>query len=433
MHWVISASPEMFVRNIAGQLTARPMKGTASRLDNVQADRERAHWLQNDTKNRAENVMIVDLLRNDLGRISVTGSVKVPKLFSIETYKTVHQMTSTVTSTLRSDVGFGDVLRALFPCGSITGAPKVHTMDLIAGLESSPRGLYCGSIGWIDRPSHSSQTGSFCLSVAIRTLAIGPAHQGLRPVQLGVGSGVVLDSDAHDEYWETQAKARFLTTMDPGFSLFETMRVSGGRLQNVEAHLRRLSSSAKHLGFRLDSEALQELLLETLGTLSKSQQYRLRLDLHHDGRMTVQHAPLTALAPGPAQLVLSGSLLSPQESTLLNHKTSLRSGYDAAIQKAVAHGAFDTVFLNARGELSEGARSTLLIQSNGRWYTPPLESGVLKGVMRARLLQRCPHITEKVLLLQDALSAQSLVVCSALRGLQRAQWLRNTAGDVVRV
>ncbi|WP_342617987.1 aminodeoxychorismate synthase component I [Rhodoferax sp. GW822-FHT02A01] len=431
--WVISASPELFLRHHVGQLTARPMKGTAARLQDVEADQQQARWLQHDTKNRAENVMIVDLLRNDLGRISSIGSVRVPHLFSIETYTTVHQMTSTVTSTLRDGVGFAEVLRALFPCGSITGAPKLHTMDLIADLESSPRGLYCGAIGWIDAPKAHAAMGDFCLSVAIRTLTLGAAQAGRRPVTLGVGSGVVLDSDAHTEYAETQAKARFLTAMDPGFTLFETMRVSHGRIHHLNHHRRRLQGSAEALGFRMDEQDMDEVLQQKLATLEPTQQYRMRLDLCHDGSMTVQHAALPPLALGPARLVLSDTLLPPHETALLMHKTSLRSGYDAAIRKAVALDAFDTIFVNALGELSEGARSNLLIQSNGRWYTPPLASGVLRGVMRTRLLERCPHITEKVLHLQDALSAQALMVCSALRGLQRAQWVRDATGDVQRV
>jgi len=432
-HWVISASPELFLRNHFGQLTARPMKGTAARLKDAEADQQQARWLQHDTKNRAENVMIVDLLRNDLGRISSIGSVQVPHLFSIETYTTVHQMTSTVTSTLREGVGFAEVLRALFPCGSITGAPKLHTMDLIADLESSSRGLYCGAIGWIDAPKAHASVGDFCLSVAIRTLALGIAQAGRRPVTLGVGSGVVLDSDAHAEFAETQAKARFLTAMDPGFTLFETMRVSRGRIHHFNHHCRRLQGSAKALGFSLDEQDMHAVLLQKLASLEPTQQYRMRLDLHHDGSMTVQHAALAPLAPGPARLVLSDTPLPPQETALLMHKTSLRSGYDAAIRKAMALDAFDTIFVNARGELSEGARSNLLIQLNGQWYTPPLESGVLRGVMRTRLLERCPHIKEKALHPQDALSAQALMVCSALRGLQRAQWAHDATGNVLRV
>lgn len=430
--WVLSSSPELFVRHVAGHLTTRPMKGTAARLADTAEDRQRADWLAHDAKNRAENVMIVDLLRNDLGRISETGSVHVPKLFAVETYRTVHQMTSTVESTARRGVDFPAVLRALFPCGSITGAPKVHTMDLIAELESEPRGLYCGAMGWIDAPTSDTALGAFCLSVAIRTLLLAPEVQGRRAATLGVGGGIVLDSEAGDEFTETQSKTRFLTRMDPGFTLFETLRVSHGRVRHLAWHLQRLRSSARSLGFQLDEAQLQAALAQQLQALDAVQTWRLRLDLQHHGSLAWQHAALAPL-PGPALLVLASAPVPRQEAALLNHKTSLRSAYDAAIQKAIALQAFDALFVNAEGGVSEGARSTVFVKQGGRWYTPPLASGVLAGVLRARLLQRCRGITEKRLGLQDLLQAQELRVGSALRGLQRATLLRDGQGAVVRV
>jgi para-aminobenzoate synthetase/4-amino-4-deoxychorismate lyase len=432
-HWVLSSSPELFVRNEAGHLTTRPMKGTAARLADAQADQQRADWLATDEKNRAENVMIVDLLRNDLGRISTIGSVRVPRLFAVETYKTVHQMTSTVESTLLPGLVFPDVLRALFPCGSITGAPKVHTMDLIAGLEAEQRGLYCGAIGWVDAPTAASPAGDFCLSVAIRTLVLGPLQDGKRPATLGVGGGIVLDSDAGDEFAETRAKAFFLTRMDPGFTLFETMRVSRGRVRHLKQHLQRLQASARSLGFQLDMQQLRKELTQQLQALDATQTWRLRLDLRHDGQTAWQHAALLPLPPGPAGLVLAGSPVPQQEGALLNHKTSLRTAYDAAIQKAIAVQAFDALFLNDHGDVSEGGRSTLFVKSNGRWYTPPLTSGVLAGVLRTRLLKRCPGITEKAVGLQELRRAQDLRIGSALRGLQRAVLLKNAEGELLQL
>ncbi|RFO98950.1 aminodeoxychorismate synthase component I [Rhodoferax lacus] len=432
-HWVLSSSPELFVRNEKGHLTTRPMKGTASRLADSAQDAARAHWLAHDAKNRSENVMIVDLLRNDLGRISEIGSVHVPKLFAVETYRTVHQMTSTVESTLLPGLDFPAVLRALFPCGSITGAPKVHTMDLIAQLESEPRGLYCGAIGWVDAPQAGEAVGGFCLSVAIRTLLLGPEAQGLRPATLGVGGGIVLDSEAQDEFAETQAKARFLTRMDPGFTLFETLRVSRGQVRHLVQHLQRLQTSARTLGFQMDEATVRAALAQQVQALDASQTWRLRLDLQHDGGLRWQHAAVAPLPAGAARLVLSNNAVPPQEAPLLNHKTSLRTAYDAAIQKAMAHGAFDALFLNAQGEVTEGARSTLFAKLNGHWYTPPLASGVLSGVLRGRLLARCPGIVEKRLSLQDVQNAQELRIGSALRGLQRAAWLRDAQGKVVLV
>lgn len=432
-HWVLSSSPELFVRNQNGRLTTRPMKGTASRVADGAQDQRRADWLAHDAKNRAENVMIVDLLRNDLGRISEIGSVHVPTLFAVETYKTVHQMTSTVESTLRTGVAFPDVLRALFPCGSITGAPKMHTMDLIADLESEARGLYCGSLGWVDAPTRASPAGDFCLSVTIRTLLLAPPVAQRRAATLGVGGGIVLDSEAGDEFAETQAKSRFLTRMDPGFTLFETMRISRGRVRHLAQHMERLQSSALHLGFRLDASRVQHELAQQLRALDAAQTYRLRLDLRHDGGTQWKHAAISRLGPGPALLVLAQSALPQQESALLNHKTSLRTNYDSAIQKATAIGAFDAVYVNAQGEVTEGARSTLFYQLDGRWYTPPLACGVLSGVLRQRLLARCAGISERTIRLEDLPSTQSLKVGSALRGLQNAAWLTDRSGTVLRV
>ena len=218
---VLSCSPELFLRHDGGVLTARPMKGTAPRARTTEGDSEMARWLAEDMKNRAENLMIVDLLRNDLGRIARVGSVRVPDLFTIETHPTLFQMTSTVQARLASELSFADLLRATFPCGSITGAPKHHTMELIAELESTPRGLYTGAIGWVDAPPDDARCGDFCLSVAIRTLTLGESHNGLTPARLGIGAGIVIDSEADAEYEECLLKARFLTGLDTGLPRFE--------------------------------------------------------------------------------------------------------------------------------------------------------------------------------------------------------------------
>jgi para-aminobenzoate synthetase/4-amino-4-deoxychorismate lyase len=208
---VLSCSPELFLRHDGGVLTARPMKGTAPRSRAPEGDSEMARWLAEDAKNRAENLMIVDLLRNDLGRIASVGSVRVRDLFSIESHPTVYQMTSTVQARLAHELSFADLLRATFPCGSITGAPKHHTMELIAELESTPRGLYTGAIGWLDAARDGARCGDFCLSVAIRTLTLGEATGGQAPARLGIGAGIVIDSEAESEFEECRLKARFLT------------------------------------------------------------------------------------------------------------------------------------------------------------------------------------------------------------------------------
>lgn len=424
---VLSCSPELFLRHEAGLFTARPMKGTAPRIAaptrGPEGDSETARLLQQDIKNRAENLMIVDLLRNDLGRIAQTGSVQVPALFSIEPYTTLFQMTSTVQARPRDGLRLPDVLRATFPCGSITGAPKHHTMELIAGLESTPRGLYCGAIGWVDAPAPGATLGEFCLSVAIRTLTLGAQRGGLRPARLGVGAGIVLDSVADDEYEECRLKARFLTGLPPGFELFETMRFEpGSGLQHLPRHLARMRASAQALGFVFE-EAAVLAALEPLPSLLAGPS-RVRLALAHDGRLQLSHGPLAPLPqPGPVGLLVSPHRL-PDHQPLAAFKTTLRAHYDAGVREAEAVGGFDSLFFTQDGRLVEGGRSSVFIQLAGQWCTPPLADGALPGVMRGVLLDDPAWAaTERTLSLADLQAAEAIVVCNALRGALPAQLL----------
>ena len=451
---ILSCSPELFLRHRGGTLQARPMKGTAARAqpgagegsgdgegsadNDSAADREIAHRLGHDSKNRAENVMIVDLLRNDLGRIARTGSVRVPNLFKVERYATVFQMTSTVEAELAPNIGFPDVLRALFPCGSITGAPKHRSMHIIGELETTPRGLYTGSIGWIDPPpadagahlpASAQACGDFCLSVAIRTLCLDAADEtGLRSGVMGVGAGIVIDSRAEDEFDECLLKARFLTTLDPGFTLFETMLASRERgIRHLERHLQRLQTSAHALGFAFDRSAIVDALATHCASLVPGQDYRLRLDLHHDGSTRLVAAKLEALPPGPVRVLLQGQGRGaalrqspgsvPQLAAFIGHKTTLRQSYDDAIAHASRHGAFDMLFFNAQGQLTEGARSNVFALVSGQWLTPPLGAGVLPGVMRSVLLDDPAwNAREAALTLDDLRHAERIIVCNALRG-----------------
>jgi para-aminobenzoate synthetase/4-amino-4-deoxychorismate lyase len=269
--------------------------------------------------------------------------------------------------------------------------------------------------------------------VAIRTIVLGSEQAGRRSATLGVGNGIVMDSDAAEEFAETRTKTRYLREMDTGFTLFETLRVSHGRLRNLRQHMQRLRASATALGFACEEAAVHAALSAQLLTLDARQNYRLRVDLQHDGRISVQTSALDPLPPGPALLLMAAAPVPAAEAALLKHKTSLRKTYDAAIRTAISHQAFDTIYLNQRGEVTEGARSSLFVRMAGHWHTPPLDSGVLAGVLRQRLLDRYPHINETVLSLDDVLCAEQLVVCSALRGLQRAQWLKGTDGKPIRV
>lgn len=413
---VLSCSPELFVRAERGLVTARPMKGTASRFTAPEGDSETARMLSLDVKNRAENLMIVDLLRNDLGRIAQIGSVKVPELFAIEPYATVFQMTSTVQAQLRPEVGFADLLRAVFPCGSITGAPKHHTMQLIAQLESTPRGLYCGAIGWLDAPRDGQRIGDFCLSVAIRTLTLGARSAGSQPLTLGVGAGIVKDSRADDEFEECRLKARFLTGLDPGFELFETVLCTAdGVLPYLDRHLARLARSAAELGFACDVAALRRLLEQAAAARSASPR-RLRLALGHDGRPTLTQAPLAPLPAGAVRLRIAAERL-PDANPLAAHKTTDRALYDAGVRAAEGEGAFDSLFFSESGWLVEGGRSSVFLRLDGRWVTPPLADGALPGVMRSVLLDDPSFAaSERRLGRADLDAAEAILVCNALRG-----------------
>ncbi|MCA8380016.1 bifunctional anthranilate synthase component I family protein/class IV aminotransferase [Burkholderia cenocepacia] len=444
--WVVSCSPELFVEKQGDVLRARPMKGTAPRSADPGEDAAAAAFLASDPKNRAENVMIVDLLRNDVSRIARTGTVKVPALFSVEPYASVWQMTSTVEAGWRDGTTFAQMLRALFPCGSITGAPKYKTMELIDAIESTPRGLYTGAIGWLDaRKDEAGQAGAaasggvagcgdFCLSVAIRTLTLdavdvdsngtdgtGTATVGRRRGTMGVGAGIVLDSVAADEYAECELKARFLTDADPGFQLFETTaatRVDG--IRHLDRHLARLQRSADAFGFRFDADALRREIDARCAALDGDGAYRMKLALAKDGTFDITAAPLKPLPAGPVGVLLAcehGFAPTRASDALLLHKTTRRAEYDRAWQAAEALGGFDMLFVNERGEVTEGGRSNLFVKLDGQWVTPPLASGVLPGVMRGVLLDDPAFgAVERVVTRDDLARAQGLLLTNALRG-----------------
>jgi para-aminobenzoate synthetase/4-amino-4-deoxychorismate lyase len=438
--WIVSCSPELFIEKTGARLRTRPMKGTTARGRTPEQDARAEAFLRSDPKNRAENLMIVDLLRNDVSRVAKIGSVQVPALFSIEPYPSIWAMTSTIEADLIDGASFADIMRALFPCGSITGAPKHRTMELIDEIETTPRGLYTGTIGWYDAPSDSTPDaphagGDFCLSVTIRTLTLDVPNEatGLRAGTMGVGGGIVLDSVAADELAECRLKAKFLTGADPGFELFETMRASReAGVAHLDRHLARLAASAGELGFVFEESALREQIDERCAHLSAGGEHRFRLALSKEGRAVIVTAPLVPVVTlgGPAkgdeaEGSFVGVLLAPEHGFapmrsndwLLRHKTTRRAEYDRGWREAEAHGAFDTLFFNERGELTEGGRSNVFVKLEGRWWTPPLSAGVLPGVMRAVLLDdRAFGAAERELTLRELHAAEALLICNALRG-----------------
>jgi para-aminobenzoate synthetase/4-amino-4-deoxychorismate lyase len=420
---VLSLSPELFVRHADGVLTARPMKGTAPAAPPQQQAENvlRATNLAADPKNRAENLMIVDLLRNDIARVATTGSVEVPALFEVHRYASVLQMTSTITAQLREDATLADIFDALYPCGSITGAPKRRTMEIIRELEPDARGIYTGAIGWFD-PRADGKVGDFCMSVPIRTLTLQAQDQdGVRKGEMGVGAGIVFDSDAQDEYAECKLKARFLTGLQNEFDIFETMYATpSGGIRHRGRHLQRLAASAAYFGFPWDEKAANAYMDAASAMLEPEHAaYRVRLAINPSGAFAVQHAPLTPLNE-PVRVLLAEDATSSGD-LFLRHKTSIRARYDSAWRDAEAQGAFDTLFFNERGELTEGGRSSVFVHMNGKWLTPPLSSGVLPGVMRSVLLDDPAWNASEAVITRAMLDAAGdIVICNALRGAVRA-------------
>lgn len=419
---VLSFSPELAVRHVAGRLSALPMKGTAAASEDAVENAARAAALAADPKNRAENLMIVDLLRNDLGRIAQLGSVSVADLFKVSRYGRVLQMTSTVEADVDPALNLAQVLTALLPAGSVTGAPKHRTLEIIRQLEATPRGYYTGAIGWFDAPPAGPLLGDFCLSVPIRTLLLdAPDTARQRAGEMGVGAGIVHDSVALAEFAECHLKMDFLTGLGHEFALFETMQASqteGCRL--LDLHLGRLSTSARYFGFSYDEAAVRAKLAVTCAQLPSDSTQRLRLTLEHTGAMQIEHAPLTPLKT-PVILLLAQEPMH-DNPIFLRHKTTRRTRYDTAWRAAEALGAFDVLFCNAQGELTEGARSSLFIKLAGHWYTPPLASGLLPGVMRKVLLaDPAWSAAERLLTLDDLRVAEAVIVCNALRGVLPAK------------
>lgn len=420
---VLSFSPELFIEHHQGNLIARPMKGTATADQNAEKNKDNMWQLKNDFKNQAENVMIVDLLRNDLGRIAQLGSVDVPTLFQVAQHGGVLQMTSDVHAKIRSDVTLFELIRAVYPCGSITGAPKRRAMEIICEQEPDARGIYTGAIGWFDSTVGlpSSALGDFCLSVPIRTLVLDALSDNVvRRGVMGIGAGIVYDSDPREEYKECALKAQFLTGLQYSFNLFETMYVTHeGGYRYLDRHLARLRSSAQYFGFIYDDVHIEKQLIEALHQQVHAGEYRAKLILAASGECQIE---ITKLLP----ITLPVKLLIAKQSTnttdiFLRHKTTMRACYDQAWRSAEVQGAFDAIFFNERGELTEGGRSNIFVQINGQWYTPPISAGLLPGVMRSVVLaDKTWNVIERNLTIDDVRGAQKIVLCNALRGVMSA-------------
>lgn len=400
---IASASPELFFERDGDRIVVRPMKGTAPRGRFEEEDERIAATLAGSEKERAENVMIADLMRNDLGRIARYGSIRVAELCRVERYRTVHQLTSTVVGTLRPRTSLEEIFTALFPCGSVTGAPKASAMALIAALERSPRGPYCGAIGAI------APGGRAAFSVGIRTLAL---ELETGEATYGAGAGITWSSSAREEWQETIAKTRILDAGSPrDLGLIETMRVEEGRCALLPRHLARLAASARHLGLPLDEDAVACAIRRELEAL-RAGAHRLRLLLEPDGALLLEAAPVPAPSAEPLPVAFAETPVDSRDP-LLFHKTSRREPYD--LRRRERPGAFDVILRNEAGDATELTIGNLVAELGGARVTPPREAGLLAGVFRAELLAR-GELVERPLRAHDVRRARRLWLVNAVRG-----------------
>lgn len=398
---ILSASPELFFSLKNGVLTARPMKGTAPRGRWWEEDEARAKQLQKSEKDRAENVMIVDLLRSDLGRVS--SSVKVPALWHVERYETVLQMTSTVKSRMRCGVGLRELATALFPCGSVTGAPKVRTMQIIKEVERAARGIYTGSIGYL------SPGGDITFNVAIRTVCI---DRKTGTAEFGVGSGITCDSSSDGEYEECLTKARMLAKQQPDFDLFETLRYEGkDGFFLIDRHIDRIEASARYFGFVFDRSSVLSALEKAVSDLDKSP-HRVRLVLSRKGCVKVETAPLKNASQNRVLPVRISPLPVDSLDPLLFHKTTRREPYTSRLNMYPL--CEEIILINERGEATECSIGNLVAKLDGRYVTPPISCGLLGGTFRAELLSR-GKLTEQVLKVEDLKRAEALYMINSVR------------------
>lgn len=410
-HSILSASPELFFSRQGNQIVTRPMKGTVGRGLTLEDDKNQAEWLKISQKNRAENVMITDLLRNDLGMVAKTGTVSVPKLFDIEKYYTLYQMTSTITAEIEENTELEGIFSALFPCGSITGAPKISTMEIIANLEDTPREVYCGAIGVVE------PNGSAIFSVAIRTVRI---DHSTNTAEYGVGGGITWDSTAKNEYDEILTKALLLTERKPNFKLLETIKLEDGHYFLLDEHMCRLTDSAQYFQFSFS----KELVMDELQVLAKRHPigiYKVRLLVTSEGEITVESSPLpetdtrTEAQDGKEDVRIAALAVTPvsRNDRFLYHKTTHRQVYEKHKQAATSE-IFDVLLWNEDEELTEFTTGNLVVEIDGELLTPSQHCGLLTGTYRNYLIA-ANVIKESVIHVSDLYRASQLWYINSVR------------------
>lgn len=407
---ILSFSPELFFRRTGDKIAARPMKGTIKRGRNLIEDEENIRRLRESKKDMAENIMIVDLVRNDLGKMCEPGSIKVNKLFDIEKYETVFQMTSTVEGRLRPGISYHEIFKNLFPCGSITGAPKCRSMEIIREVENDYRGIYTGAIGFI-APGDKA-----VFNIAIRT----PVIQG-NSGTMGIGGGIVWDSTPGDEYRESILKKEFLVKPVQEFKLLETILYCNGKYRLLSEHLERMAGSAEYFCFSFDAMKIIERLKQYAARTDENTAYRIRLLLDKRGEVSVEGWKLDIAGKRfHGNIALAGAKTNTDD-TFLYHKTTNRSLYAGFYELAVKEGLADIIFINERGELTEGCISNIFIKREDELITPPPGCGLLNGIMRQYLLKKKKNMREDIISAEDLRRADAIYICNSVRGIGRVE------------
>jgi para-aminobenzoate synthetase/4-amino-4-deoxychorismate lyase len=403
-NYIISLSPELFIQIDKKRIKTKPMKGTLNRTKNIKSDSLKEYELRNSKKNMAENVMIVDLLRNDLGKFCKYGSVKVDELYGIETYESLFQMVSTVRGRLVNGTSLGEMIKYIFPCGSITGAPKIRTMDIIHELEADRRGIYTGAIGMIGKEES-------VLNVAIRTIKI-EKETGVG--EMGLGSGIVWDSEPEKEYSETLLKGDFITAPLKQFELIETMLLDDGQIFLFEDHLERLRSAAKFFLFNINEDKITKSLFKKIDKKYSKGKYKIRLTLNKWGKVKYTFNFIT-LVPDVVKIIISDKTVD-SENKFQYFKTTNRELYTSELSKYNRAGYFEVIFFNEKDELAEGCTTNIFIKKNDVWLTPPISSGILPGIYRNHFMYSKKDVKETIITINDLLHADEVMLVNSVIG-----------------
>lgn len=437
---ILSFSPELFVKKTENRLVCKPIKGTLRREADPKKDQTNIEELKNDARFQAENVMIVDLIRNDLSQLAQTGSVRVDQLFKVESFSHLHHLVSEISAQLDTSKwthqnGLLEVMLALFPCGSITGAPKLNTMKIIEQLEMRPRGVYTGAIGYIDacetQEEQADLLPDFCFNVAIRTLVAQPNQM----MQMGVGGGVLHRADAQQEFDEIKLKSAFIHNVNRAFDLIETLIINDGVAERLGLHLDRLQHSAQSLGFRFDREIIQKTISDYIQKASLTKRYILRVSLSQQGQISLNERAF--MPPTNSHGEIPTLCFYPERINsrdwLSQYKTSARASYERAHEYATQHGCLDALFVNECGVITEASRWNFwIVNAQGQWQTSPVTEGLLGGVMRNVVLSDATkHVIEQPIYLTDIEQAQALYLSNSVHGLVQVRLLEGCVFPVI--